>query len=98
MKQWINRVIVTLLTIASLSPIAVLAATQYVEGGQWNDGTCFTFTCGYSDYYHDTRYHTSTVTHPESGSNSAGAYGGNWSQAKLFRIPPTGMSYYYNVY
>ena len=80
------------------SPMIVNAATQYVDGGTWNYGVCHTLNWGYSDYLHPTRYHSSTVIHPTNGSNYAKAYAGNWTQAKVYNIPPTGMSYYYNVY
>lgn len=80
------------------SPMIVYDATQYVDGGTWNYGVCHTLDCGYSDYLHPTRYHSSTVIHPTKGSNYAEAYTGNWAQAKVYNIPPTGMSYYYNVY
>lgn len=81
-----------------LLPVFTYAATQYVDGGQWNYGLCISKLCGYSDYYHDTKTHSSTVTHPTAGSNKSEAGPGQWSQAKLFSTPPSGMSYYYNVW
>lgn len=89
----------TYFSVLMLAPLMIVyAATQYVDGGTWNYGVCHTLNCGYSDYLHPTRYYSSTVIHPTKWSNYAEAYAGNWAQAKVFNIPPTGMSYYYNVY
>ncbi|UUX34238.1 lactococcin 972 family bacteriocin [Fundicoccus culcitae] len=76
-----------------------LAATVYPpEGGKWNYGVGWNGTFGYSDYLQSSRRHSSTVKDNETGeSNKSIAGAGVWSQAKLSKFPPTGLSYFYNI-
>lgn len=73
-----------------------LAATAYPDGGTWNYGVGWNGTFGYSDYFHPSRSHTSSVRNTNTGvTNSQRASGGNWARSSLTKIPPTGLNYYY---
>lgn len=96
MLKKLSKITIGLVLLLTL-PIAV-SATVYVDGGEWKYGVCLSHTCGFSDYYHDNNWHSSTVAHPNVGNAYRSAAPGSWSQAKLHKIPPTGMSYYYNLW
>ena len=70
---------------------AVLAAE--VGGGTWNYGVGVTGS--YSDYYHGSKTHSSTVQKGDSvDSHRVGS--GSWAKSRLTIY--SGCSFYWNVY
>lgn len=89
---------VALITVAlTLTGGAAFAATQYpAEGGQWNYG----LTAGvhaYSDYYHPSQCHGSSVYNDWGNNRSIDTAGGQWATSALGASPWTHNSYYYRV-
>ncbi|MBM6974026.1 MAG: lactococcin 972 family bacteriocin [Lactobacillus crispatus] len=72
---------------------AVLA--KNVGGGDWNYG--YSWNYGWSKYYHGTRKHSATVAYNSDEHRDTRARGYT-AYAEYHKIPPTGLSYWWNVY
>ncbi|MGO4586217.1 lactococcin 972 family bacteriocin [Arthrobacter sp. 2RAF6] len=82
----------------ALSSVAgtAVAATQYpVEGGHWNYG--FNGVGIYSDYFHGSRCHGSSVWNDWGNNRSIDVSPGQWSNSWLGATPWTNNKYYYRV-
>lgn len=90
-----KSILIGAVLLALAVPTAVLAAS--VGGGTWNYGVGYTGTYGYSNYYHPSRLHSGTVVNGKKKVIDQ-QYPGVWAKASITKIPPTGMSYYWNVY
>jgi lactococcin 972 family bacteriocin len=86
----------TMLAICFCTGTIVQATTAYPsEGGQWNYG--YTVLGAYSDYFHSSKKHGSTVVNSSTGvKNDATANAGYWSQAFL-QTTYSGCSFYYSL-
>ncbi|MDO5046926.1 MAG: lactococcin 972 family bacteriocin [Anaerococcus sp.] len=94
MKKSRKYGILSVLTLMFFANTVALAVTKYPSNGIWRYGPSVGF--GYSDYFHSSSYHHSTVVNDDNG-NSDKDYGGagEWSNAKYIKVPPIGLSYYY---
>lgn len=82
-----------LTTIATASGVA--AATQYPGGGVWTYGAAN--GGAYSNYYHGSRYHSSTVVSRRIGASSKGYAGaGQTSRAWINTNWGERVAFYYN--
>jgi len=79
------------IVLASVS-VVINATTEYPDGGQWHYGVGTTGS--FSDYYHEHRKHSSTVTYGNESDKSI-MNKGDWSKARLTRYH--GCNFYYNV-
>ncbi|MFV0556188.1 MAG: lactococcin 972 family bacteriocin [Lactovum sp.] len=91
----IKKVLISLAVVMALATggVTALAYTSYVGGGTWNYGNYVGYA--YSDYYHGSKDHSSTVI-VGNRSNRDLAGRGDWSQAGLWT--KSGASYYYNYW
>ena len=75
---------------------AVSAAVQYPEGGVWTYGSGN--GGAYSNYYHPSEYHSSTVISRWTGASDKGyAYAGGTSRAWIRTSWGEKVAFYYNV-
>ncbi|MCT6889157.1 MAG: lactococcin 972 family bacteriocin [Lactobacillus sp.] len=88
--------IVTVVTSLGLAGAATTTLAKTAGGGTWNYGIGWNGLFGYSDYLHATRKHSSSVGPSTSDRNKDFASAGNWSQAKYYKIPPTGLNYWWS--
>ncbi|GHU35979.1 hypothetical protein FACS1894192_01640 [Bacilli bacterium] len=80
------------------------AATLIAAGGlsvkasdSWNYG--YTFSTGYSNYLHPTRYHAARVVNKTTGNQGYGeAVKGVWAKALVGRNVTEKCSFYYNYW
>jgi len=76
---------------------AAVAATQYPSmGGTWNYGLAGGVHA-YSDYFHSSRCHGSTVINDWGRNRSIDVAGGRWANAGHRATPLTGNQYYFRV-
>jgi len=72
-----------------------LAVEEYASNGLWEYGASKR-GFGYSNYFHSSNLHHSTVVNPKKNNSARGSgKAGEWSKARYFKIPPTGLAYYY---
>ncbi|CVO03297.1 lactococcin 972 family bacteriocin [Streptococcus pneumoniae] len=72
------------------------AAVQYPEGGVWTYGSGN--SGAYSNYYHPSKYHSSTVVSRKTGSSDKGYAGaGGTSRAWIRTSWGEKVAFYYNV-
>lgn len=71
--------------------ITVSAATEYPDGGTWNYGVGATGS--YSDYLHNSKQHSATVTKGRQRSYSEQPPT-KWAKARLFEY--SGCEFFYN--
>lgn len=98
MKQTVKKLALVASIAATLggSVAVASAAVQYLEGGVWtygsgNDGA-------YSNYYHPSKYHSSTVVSRKTGSSDKGYAGaGGTSRAWIRTSWGEKVAFYYNV-
>lgn len=98
MKQTVKKLALVASIAATLggSVAVASAAVQYPEGGVWtygsgNDGA-------YSNYYHPSKYHSSTVVSRKTGSSDKGYAGaGGTSRAWIHTSWGEKVAFYYNV-
>ena|GEM_PF-954351 len=51
---------------------------------------------GYSNYFHSSNLHHSSVVNPKNDNSARGSgKAGEWSKARYYKVPPTGLEYYY---
>lgn len=93
LKKSISIVAVSL-SLLSLAP-ASIALAQSVGGGDWNYGYSWNF--GWSKYYHGTKKHSASVALNGDEHRSTNVAGKD-AYAEYHKIPPTGLSYWWNVY
>lgn len=100
MKKLLSKKI-KLVTIAvvlfttALAASGVMAATQYPGGGVWTYGA--SNGGAYSNYYHGTKYHSSTVVSRRTGASSKGyATAGQTSRAWIRTHWGEKAAFYYN--
>ena len=71
-----------------------LAVEEYASDGLWEYGIGAGF--GYSNYFHSSNLHHSTVVNPKKNNSARGSgEAGEWSKARYYKVPPTGLEYYY---
>ncbi len=94
MKRYKSIPIIGVPAFLLLANTAVLAATEYPYNGIWEYGPKATY--GYSNYFHSSDDHHSSVRNPKNDSiNKDYGDAGEWSEAKYWKVPPTGLEYYY---
>lgn len=72
-----------------------LAVEEYASNGLWEYGASKR-GFGYSNYFHSSYLHHSTIVNPKKNNSARGSgKAGEWSKARYFKIPPTGLAYYY---
>lgn len=94
MKKLLISTLLGAMLLGAGATTTVLAVN--VGGGEWNYGVGWSGTFGYSDYYHGSRNHTSSVGRSAEDMNRAYGAAGNWSNATYMKIPPTGLTYWWN--
>ncbi|MBA1392337.1 lactococcin 972 family bacteriocin [Lactobacillus sp. XV13L] len=81
-------------SLAALAP-ATTAFAINKGGGDWDYG--FKWNFGWSKYYHGTKKHSASVAfNGDEHRNTVTK--GNTAYAEYHKIPPTGLSYWWNVY
>lgn len=94
MKRDKSIPVIGILAFLQLANTAVLAVTENPYNGIWEYGPGLGF--GYSNYFHSTDAHHSSVRNPKNDSvNKSYVNPGEWSEAKYWKLPPTGLEYYY---
>ncbi len=76
-------------------PTVALAAD--VGGREWHYGVGYTGTYGYSNYYHETKKHSATVS-SDTKTVTVTQKKDIWAKASITKIPPTGMNYYWKTF
>ncbi|EGO5014717.1 lactococcin 972 family bacteriocin [Enterococcus faecalis] len=83
----------SLIVLATGGASVVQAATEYPDGGTWNYGVGATGS--YSDYLHNTKAHSATVSKGDDKSSQS-AKKGSWAKARLTIY--SGCNFYYNYW
>lgn len=83
----------SLIVLATGGASVVQAATEYPDGGTWNYGVGATGS--YSDYLHNTKTHTATVSKGNDKSHSQKGPR-EWAKARLTIY--SGCNFYYNYW
>ncbi|OHW62380.1 bacteriocin [Andreesenia angusta] len=92
MKRLIKGTIMSLALTLGIGT-AAFAAIAYVEGGVWDYGT--TSTKVYSDYYHQSKEHTASVSAGGKIVRSGNVSKGQWAKASMSKSwYQTGYAYY----
>ena len=97
MKQTVKKLVLVASLVATLGGGAavVSAAVQYPGGGVWTYGS--SNGGAYSNYYHPSKYHSSTVSSRWNSSSDKGyAYAGGTSRAWIRTAWGEQVSFYYN--
>lgn len=96
MKSKLKSTAVLALAIASFGTLSgVAAATQYPGGGVWTYGA--SNGGAYSNYYHGSKYHSSTVVSRKNSNSSKGyANAGRTSYAYIRTTWGEQAAFYYN--
>lgn len=96
MKNFRKVPILNILLFMLFANSVAFAVTKYVSNGIWRYGPSVGF--GYSDYFHSSYAHHSTVINPNNGARDwDDGSAGEWSNAKLIKIPPNDLEYYYGL-
>lgn len=97
MKQTVKKLALVASVAATLGggATAVSAAVQYPGGGVWTYGS--SNGGAYSNYYHGSKYHSSTVVSRWTGASDKGYAGaGRTSRAWIRTAWAEQVSFYYN--
>lgn len=96
MKYKVKGLVTVALAVAAIGTASgVAAATQYPDGGVWTYGA--TNGGAFSNYYHGSKYHSSTVVSRwNSRSNRGYAYAGRTSYAYIPTKWGEQVAFYYN--
>lgn len=99
MKQTVKKLALVVSLVATLGggvAAVASAAAQYPEGGVWTYGSGN--GGAYSNYYHPSKYHSSTVVSRKTGSSDKGYAGaGGTSRAWIRTSWGEKVAFYYNV-
>lgn len=94
MKKKIKSIIVALGLVLGTGT-AAFAERQWASGGEWHYGKR-PVGVAFSDYYHGSRCHGSSITrHGEIQARSAATTAGKWSYASKQGAPWTSYRYHY---
>lgn len=84
--------ILSILLFMLFANAVAFAVTEYVSNGIWRYGP--SAGLGYSDYFHSSYAHHSSVINPNNGAKG---WDDEWSNAKHIKIPPNDLEYYYGL-
>lgn len=82
-------------SLLAVGPVSTVLAGQNVGGGDWDYG--FSWNFGWSKYYHGTKKHSASVAY-NGDEHRDTVKRGQTAYAEYHKIPPTGLSYWWNVY
>lgn len=95
MKKARKILVLSILLFMLFANTLALAVEEYASNGLWEYGASKR-GFGYSNYFHSSNLHHSTVVNPKKNNSARGSgKAGEWSKARYFKIPPTGLAYYY---
>lgn len=96
MSKKFKMLVLTIISVVSLGIVTgVAAATQYPDGGVWTYGAAN--GGAFSNYYHGSKYHSSTVVSRKNSRSSKGFAGaGKTSYAYIATSWGEQAAFYYN--